>query len=103
MVSVRREHIQIVQGARGPKPRIVGSRIRVQDITISHEQLRMFAAEIVRELPSITLADVYAALAYYWDHREEIEGVMAAERAYVEAFRRQYPGRLQERLMSDPR
>jgi uncharacterized protein (DUF433 family) len=98
MVGVSREHIQIVQGARGPKPRIVGSRIRVQDIVVWHEKLGMSADQIVQEYPTITVADVYAALAYYWDHRDEMERAMAEDAAFVEDFRRRYPGQLQERI-----
>ena len=35
--------------------------------------------EIVHAYPTITLADVYAALAYYWDHRDEIEQRIEAD------------------------
>jgi hypothetical protein len=34
----------------------------------------MTPAEIVAEFPPLSVADVYAALAYYHDHRENIEG-----------------------------
>jgi hypothetical protein len=34
----------------------------------------MAPAEIVAEFPHLSVADVYAALAYYHDHRENIEG-----------------------------
>ena len=46
----------------------------------------------------LTLADVYAALAYYWDHRDEIERAIAEEQALVEEFRQGYAGPLQEKL-----
>ena len=98
MANASREHIEIVQGAGGPKPRIAGSRIRVQDVALWHEKLGMSPAEIVEEYPTITLADVYAALAYYWDHREEIERRIAADEAFVEDFRRRHPSRLEEKL-----
>jgi hypothetical protein len=32
-----------------------------------------FPHDIVSEIPSITLADVHAALAYYYNHRAEIQ------------------------------
>jgi uncharacterized protein (DUF433 family) len=72
-IDVIREHIEIVEGAGGPKVRIAGHRIRVLDVVIWHEKLGRTPDEIVTEYPSITLADVHAALAYYWDHRDEIE------------------------------
>ena len=98
MADVIRYHIEIVRGPSGPKPRIAGHRIRVQDVAIWHEKLGMSPDEIVDQHPTITLADVHAALAYYWDHRDEIERDMAEERAFVQAFRRRYTGPLREKL-----
>ena len=66
------QHIQITPGICGGKPRIAGHRIKVQDIVIWHERMGMSPDEIIYHHPSITLADVYAALSYYHDHREEI-------------------------------
>jgi hypothetical protein len=43
--------------------------------------------EIVSHVPSITLADVHASLAYYFDHIEEIQEEMRAERALANAAR----------------
>ena len=39
--------------------------------------------EIVADFPYLTLADVHAALAYYWDHRDEIHAQMKADEAFV--------------------
>ena len=50
------------------------------------------------QYPTITLADVYAALAYYWDHRDEIERAIEEERAFVEEFRLSHTGPLEEKL-----
>jgi uncharacterized protein (DUF433 family) len=98
-MDVSTEHIEIVEGARGPKARIAGHRIRVIDVVIWHEKLGMSAEEIVKEYPTITRADVYAALAYYWDHRDEIERKMAEDDAFVEEMRRAAgPSRI-ERMM----
>ena len=93
-----RKHIEIVQGESGPKARIAGHRIRVQDVVIWHEKLGMSPDEIVYHYPTITLADVYAALAYYWDHRDEIERSIVEERAFVEEFRRGHTNLVQKAL-----
>ncbi len=97
-MGVIHEHVEIVQGPSGPKPRIVGHRIGVQDVVIWHEKLGMSPRQIVDQYPTITLADVYAALAYYWDHPAEIEARIAEDLAYAEEFRRTHPGGLQNRL-----
>ena len=44
------------------------------------------------------MADVHAALAYYWDHRDEIERAIADENAFVEEFCRTSTSPLQEKL-----
>ncbi len=98
MADVIGEHIEIVDGPSGPKPRIAGHRIRVQDVVIWHEKLGMAPDEIVLHYPTITLADVHAALAYYWDHREDIERAIREERAFAEELRRTTVGPLQEKL-----
>jgi uncharacterized protein (DUF433 family) len=98
MLSVCTEHIEIVEGLGGPKARIVGSRIRVLDVVVWHEQQGMSVAEVVSEFPTITAADVHAALAYYWDNREAIEAYMERERIYVEDARRRIPSVLAEKL-----
>ncbi len=62
----------------GGKPCIAGTRIRVQDIYVWHELQSRSPEEIVSDFPQLTLADVHAALAYYFDHREEIQREMKA-------------------------
>ncbi|MDZ4659489.1 MAG: DUF433 domain-containing protein [Bythopirellula sp.] len=65
-------HIEVTPGTCGGKPRIAGHRIRVQDIVIWIEQGQS-VDEIVADFPQLSLAKVYAALAYYHDHREQID------------------------------
>ena len=98
MADVIREHIEVIPGTGGPKPRIAGHRIRVQDVVIWHEKLGMSPDELVHQYPTITLADVHAALVYYWDHRDELERTIADEDALVEELRKGYTGRLREKL-----
>lgn len=50
--------------------------------------------EILTNFPHLTMAGVYAALAYFWDHREAILQDMADDEAFVEAFKRQYPEKI---------
>lgn len=98
LTQVIREHIEVVEGPSGSKARIVGSRIRVQDVVIWHEKLGMALDEIVDQHPSITQADLHSALAYYWDHRDEIDRAIEAEHALVEELRYANVGPLEEKL-----
>jgi len=58
----------------------------------------MSPEEIVSEYPHLTLAGIYAALAYYHDHREDINADIRAERDWYEEMKSKYPSRLQEKL-----
>jgi uncharacterized protein (DUF433 family) len=71
--------------ARG-KPRIAGRRITVQNVVIWHEWMGLSADEIAAE-HSLTLADVYSPLAYYHNHRAEIDELIEDDRAFVEELR----------------
>lgn len=57
----------------GGKPRIAGTRIKVQHIAVWYERQALSPDEIVSAYPHLTLSDVHAALAYYYDHRDEID------------------------------
>src|SRR5436190_20220999 len=72
-LPVSREHIIRTPGTCGGKPRIAGTRIKVQHVAVWHERMGMSPDEIVSAYPHLTLADVYAALAYYHDHRAQID------------------------------
>jgi uncharacterized protein (DUF433 family) len=90
-------HIEITPGIAGGKPRIAGHRITVQDIAIWHERLGKSADEIAAEY-DLTLADVYAALTYYFDHQAEIDRAIAEGQAFAQALRQQTPSKVQQRL-----
>ncbi len=77
MENVVTQHITKTPGVCGGRACIAGHRIRVQDVVGWHERRGYTAAEIVEMFPSINRADVYAALAYYYDHIDEIENDFA--------------------------
>ena len=92
------EHIEITPDVCGGKPRIAGHRIKVQDIVIWHEKLGMSADEIVSNYPSINLSDVYAALAYYHDHLEDIRQHIKEDEEYVRELQAKTPSLVQQKL-----
>ena len=92
-------HIEITPGVAGGKPQIAGHRITVQTIVIWHERIGLSADEIATE-HDLSLADVYAALAYYYDHREEIDRAIREDEEFIAELRRQTPSRLSEKLGS---
>ena len=93
------DHIQLTPDTAGGTPRIRDRRITVQDIAIWHDRLGKSADEIAAEY-DLTLADVYAALAYYFDHREEIDARMTEDRAFAQALRARTPSLRDQKLRS---
>jgi uncharacterized protein (DUF433 family) len=74
-------HIELRSGVRGERAFIAGHRVRVQDVVLWNEE-GLSADEIVTRVPSITLADVHAALVYYYDHREEVDQQIRSDDEY---------------------
>jgi uncharacterized protein (DUF433 family) len=84
-------YIVKTSGVCGGKPRIDGHRIRVQDISVNYEFFGMSPDEICDAYPGLTPAQVYAALAYYYDHRQEILGDIKSDEEFVEEYKRKHP------------
>jgi uncharacterized protein (DUF433 family) len=98
ILPVIREHIISTPDTCGGKPRIAGSRIRVKDVVVWHDRQGMTPSEIVSKWPHLTLASIYAALAFYHDHREEMNAELAADEAWYEEQKAKSPSLLQEKL-----
>ncbi len=93
-------YIEKTPDVAGGKPRIAGHRITVQDIVIWHEWLGRSVDEIAAEY-DLNLAAIYAALAYYHDHREEIDLAIKEDETFIKALRREIPSRVDEKLHDD--
>lgn len=95
------DRVRIVStpGTCGGRPRIDGHRITVEDVAIWHERMGMSPDEIVSAYPTLTLSDVHAALAYYYEHREAIDAEIEEGKRFVAEMRAKAgPSRLEERL-----
>ena len=90
-------HIEITPGISGGEPRISGHRITVRNIAIWHERMGKSADEICAEY-DLTLAEVYAALAFYFDHREDIDRAIEEDRDLIIKLRQKTPSLLEVKL-----
>lgn len=91
------EHIEITPGIMGGKPRIAGHRISVQNVVIWHNEMG-YSVEKIAEDYNLSLADVYAALAYYHDHKEEVDKSIVEGEKFVEEMKKLYPSKLKKKL-----
>lgn len=81
------KHIDAVPGRCGGRACVAGTRVRVWDVHVWHDLRGWSPSEIVTQFPQLSLADVHAALAYYHDHRDEIDGQMQEAREFIEAMK----------------
>ena len=99
-MKVSNAHIEIQQNRNGQdRAFVAGSRVRVQDIYVEAEIRGKTPDEILTAYPFLTLAQVHAALAYYFDNRDAIQQEIREDRKLVEDARaRTGPGPLEEKL-----
>jgi uncharacterized protein (DUF433 family) len=77
------KHIVRDSSIYGGKPCIEGHRVAVHDIAVSHQQ-GYTPDRIASELfPGLTLAQVHAALLYYYEHQSEIDREIAEDAAEI--------------------
>ncbi len=92
-------YIVSTPGVLGGKPRIAGHRIGVTHIKAYRLARGMTEAEIA-EAFDLPLAAVYAAMAYYYEHKAEIDAQDDAEEALVADLKAKYPSKLRAKLDS---
>lgn len=100
-VVVEKQHITRTPGFCGGKPRIAGTRIRVWYVAV-RTQAGETPDEILAAYPHLTLSQIYAALAYYYDHKAEIDEEAAEDDRFVEALRAEMgPGPMEQKKLED--
>lgn len=79
---------------RNGRPRIAGTGITVHRIAVWY-RLGHSPEEIARRYPHLTVAQVYAALAYYHANQADIETDLANDEATAERFEIEHAEQLQ--------
>ena len=92
-------YIESTTDTRGGKPRISDTRITVADIVLMHRRLGRALEEIAGTY-DLPLAAVYAAMSYYYDHKDEIDQSLDEEEGMAEAFKKNNPSQLREKLQA---
>lgn len=92
------EHIVKTPGICGGKACIAGHRIRVMDIVVWNQMRGYSPDEIVEMFPAISLADVHAALAYYFDNQSEIDEDFARDEKTAKELLSKHPSKISGKL-----
>jgi len=100
MQPVVTQYIELRNNRDGqPRAFIAGTRIRVQDIYAQSEVHGRTPDEIAAACPQLSLAQIHAALAYYFEHRDEIITELRQDEAFVSLMKaRTGPGPLERKL-----
>jgi uncharacterized protein (DUF433 family) len=80
-------HITKHPGIRGGKACMDQTRICVNNVVFLHKDGKT-PEEILVEHPDLNLAQVHAALTYYYDHVDEIEAELAEDEGWEEEHER---------------
>ena len=99
MQPVATQHIEMRPSAiHGQKACIAGTRISVEDVYVWHELMGKSPDQVVSEYPFLSLAQVHAALAYYYDHADDIREQVRRGREESERIMATNPAKLPEKL-----
>jgi uncharacterized protein (DUF433 family) len=80
-------HVVRTPGVCGGRARIEGTRVRVYDVAFLHKDGA--TDDKIREAnPDLAPAQIHAALAYYYDNREEIDAELAEDESWAESLGR---------------
>src|SRR3954466_12738907 len=88
MVKTRYEHI-VLDDHR--LPRVAGTMMKVVELVTAQQAYGWSPDELAFQFPHLTLGQIHSALAYYWDHRDELDADIARRDALVDDLERRIP------------
>lgn len=94
-MSIERHTRRIDDSVR--RPVVAGTDIKVSQIASEVERLGMTPDQIVEAHPHLTLADVHAALSYYYDQPDAIRDEWREAEALIARLQEQHPDRWERR------
>jgi uncharacterized protein (DUF433 family) len=95
-------HVRKVEGICGGRPCIDATRVRVVDVVFLHKE-GYTSQQILEQYADLSLAQVHAALTYYFDNPEEIDAYLAEDEAWDERYERDKAEFLSKRRASTSR
>ncbi len=88
LAETRYEHVVLNEAH---VPLISGTTMKVVELVLAQAAYGWSAEELHIQFPHLTLGQIHSALAYYWDHREELDGNIEARMKKVDDIRRSMP------------
>jgi len=85
-VETRYEHIVVDDNG---VPYIAGTTMKVVELVTAQTAHGWSPEELHFQFPYLSLGQIYSSLAYYWDHRGELDQDIARRLAMAEHFQEQ--------------
>lgn len=84
LAETRYEHI-VIDDTRVPT--IAGTTMKVIELVLPHLAYGWSAEELRFQFPTLSLGQIHSALAYYWDHRGELDADIERRLRAMESLR----------------
>ncbi len=88
LTQTRYEHIALDANRT---PIIAGSTMKVIELVVEQRAYGWSAEELYFQHPYLTLGQIHSALAYYWDHRDELDAEIERRIERADQLRRTIP------------
>ncbi len=85
LAETRYEHVVL---DKTKVPIIAGTTMKVIELVLAHLAYGWSPEELHFQFPHLTLGQIHSALAYYWDHREELDKDVEQRLESVDQLRR---------------
>jgi uncharacterized protein (DUF433 family) len=94
--ETRYEHIRLDENQ---VPTIAGTTMKVIELILDHIAYGWSPEELCFQHPYLTMGQIYSALAYYWDHKLELDQDIERRQQFVDQVRQTTkPPSITERL-----
>ena len=96
LVEIQNEHIALNEDR---VPIIAGTNMKVVELVVERAAYGWSPEELHFQHPYLTLGQIHSALAYYWDHQEELDRDIERRLQFIDQVQRATePSPLADRL-----
>ena len=86
LASLETRYEQLVIDEKGT-PILAGSNMKVIELVLEKLAYGWSPEELYFQHPHLTLGQIYSALAYYWDHQEELDKELERRQKFVDQLK----------------
>ncbi|MFN8404109.1 MAG: DUF433 domain-containing protein [Anaerolineales bacterium] len=88
LAETRYEHVVL---SDSHVPLISGTTMKVVELVLAQAAYGWSAEELHIQFPHLTLGQIHSALAYYWDHHDELDGDIEKRIEKVDKIQKSIP------------